>query len=138
MSDASLISAVVIAIVAYMYFTIIRPARKDQAFHRQQIRDLRTGDRVLTTSNFIATVKDIQVTEGGPATILLEMADGVVFTALAGAILKRVDDATENAPASDDVAGSAVDPSTGSGRTDEGLAQGTTGARRAERGQAPR
>ena len=90
MSDASIISAVVIAIVAYMYFTIIRPARADQQRHRQEIRDLRPGDQVLTTSNFIATVKDIQVQPTGQAHVLLELAEGVVVTALPGAIIERL------------------------------------------------
>jgi preprotein translocase YajC subunit len=95
MSDASLISAVVIAIVAFIYVTVIRPARKDQATHRQQIRDLRPGDEVLTTANFIARVKDIQVPESGQTRIYLELADGVVFTALPGAILERLAPAAE-------------------------------------------
>src|SRR3954468_14716335 len=91
MSDASLISAVVIAIVAYVYFTIIRPAQKDQKRHRQQIRDLRPGDRVLTTSNFVATVRDIQVLPTGRTQVLLEIAEGVVVTALPGAIIERLE-----------------------------------------------
>jgi preprotein translocase YajC subunit len=90
MSDASIISAVVIAIVAYVYVTIIRPARKEQMRHRQQMRDLRPGDQVLTTANIVATVADIQVQESGPALIRLEIAEGVVVTALPGAILRRM------------------------------------------------
>jgi preprotein translocase YajC subunit len=90
MSDASIISAVVIAIVAYVYFTIVRPARRDQAEHRRQIQGLRPGDQVLTTANFVATIKDIQVPENGPSRIRLELADGVVVTALPGAILRRL------------------------------------------------
>lgn len=111
MSDASLISAVVIAIVAYMYFTIIRPARRDQAKHRQQIRDLRPGDKVLTTSNFIATVKDIRVLATGRTHVLLELAEGVVVTALPGAIIERLEDqptaATVESPAKEQKGASA-------------------------------
>jgi preprotein translocase YajC subunit len=90
LSDASLISAVVIAIVAYMYFTIIRPARNDQKRQRQEMRDLKPGDRVLTTSNFIATVREIQVRADGQTRVFLEIAEGVVVTALPGAIIERV------------------------------------------------
>ncbi len=90
MSDASLISAVVIAIVAFVYLTIIRPARKEQEQHRQQMRDLRPGDEVLTTSNFVARVKDIQVAADGQTRIALELADGLVVTALPGAVLRRL------------------------------------------------
>ena len=89
MSDASLISAVVIAIVAYMYFTIIRPARTEQKKHRQEMRDLKPGDRVLTTSNFIATVRNIEVRADGQTRVYLELAQGVVVTALPGAIIER-------------------------------------------------
>ena len=89
MSDASLISAVVIAIVAYMYVTIIRPARSEQKKHRQEMRDLKPGDRVLTTSNFIATVRDIQMRPDGQTRVFLEIAEGVVVTALPGAIIER-------------------------------------------------
>lgn len=91
MSDASLISAVVIAIVAFVYLTIIRPARQEQERHRQQLRDLRPGDQVLTTSNFIATVKEITIDAAGQSRIALELADGVVVTALPGAILRRLE-----------------------------------------------
>jgi preprotein translocase YajC subunit len=98
MSDASLISAVVIAIVAFIYFTVIRPAHKDQAVHRQQIRDLRPGDEVVTTANFIARVKDIQVPASGQTRIYLELADGVIITALPGAILQRLSPADAEQP----------------------------------------
>ena len=98
MSDASLISAVVIAIVAYMYFTIIRPARSEQKKHRQEMRDLKPGDRVLTTSNFIATVRNIEVRADGQTRVYLEIAEGVVVTALPGAIIER---AGADAPSAD-------------------------------------
>ena len=98
MSDASLISAVVIAIVAYMYFTIIRPARSEQKRHRQEMRDLKPGDRVLTTSNFIATVRNIEVRADGQTRVYLELAEGVVVTALPGAIIER---ARTDAPSPD-------------------------------------
>jgi len=95
MSDASLISAVFVAMVLYVYLTIVRPARRDQKTHRQQIRDLRPGDEVLTTSGFIGRVRDIQVQASGPTRISLELADGVVFTAMASAIAQRLTPAVE-------------------------------------------
>ena len=91
MNDAELISAVVVAIVAYVFITVIRPAQRDQKMHRQQIRDLRPGDRVLTTANIVARIKDIQIISEGQTRILLEIADGVVVTAMPGAILKRME-----------------------------------------------
>ena len=90
MSDATLMSAVFVGIIAGFYFMFMRPAQKENERHRQQIRDLRPGDDVLTTSGFIATVKDIQVPEKGQTRIKLEMAEGVVFTAVASAISQRL------------------------------------------------
>lgn len=112
MSDASLISAVVIAIVAYVYLTIIRPARKEQAHHRREMRDLRPGDRVITTANILARVIDIEVQESGPAHIHLEIADGVIVTAMPGAIYRKLE--PEAAKAAEQSQGS---PSTDSGRS---------------------
>jgi len=90
MNDAELLSAVIFAVVAAFYFMFMRPIQKDQEKHRQQIRDLRPGDQVLTTSGFIGTVRDIQVQERGPSQISLELADGVVFKAMTTAIAQRL------------------------------------------------
>ena len=112
MSDASLISAVVIAIVAYVYLTIIRPARKDQVHHRREMRDLRPGDRVITTANIIARVVDIEVQASGPAHIHLEIADDVIVTAMPGAIYRKLEPETANAAEA-----APNSPSTDSGRS---------------------
>ena len=90
MSDAGLLSAVFVGVIVAFYLMFLRPLQKDQEKHRQQIRDLRPGDDVLTTSGFIATVKDIQVPNTGQTRIKLEMAEGVVFTAVASAIAQRL------------------------------------------------
>ncbi|HEX5370394.1 MAG TPA: preprotein translocase subunit YajC [Dehalococcoidia bacterium] len=90
MGDAELISAVVIAIVLFVYMTIIRPAEHEKKQHQREIRDLRPGDQVLTTSNFIGLVKDIQVGEDGQAKISIEIANGVVVTALPNAVLRAL------------------------------------------------
>jgi preprotein translocase subunit YajC len=90
MSDATLMSAVFIGIIAGFYLMFMRPMQKDNEKHKQQIRDLRPGDSVLTTSGFIATVKDIQVQSNGQTHIALELTDGVVITAVSSAILQRL------------------------------------------------
>lgn len=97
MGDAELISAVVIAIVLFVYMTIIRPAEKEKKEHQREIRDLRPGDQVLTTSNFIGLVKDIQVGEDGQAKISIEIASGVVVTAMPNAILRALSHAPATA-----------------------------------------
>jgi len=90
MNDAELLSVVFVAVMLAFYLMFLRPIQKDQEKHKQQIRDLRPGDEVLTTSGFIATIKDIQVPESGPTRIALQMTDGVVFTAVPTAILERL------------------------------------------------
>ena len=110
MNDAELMSAVVVAIVVAFYFMFMRPANKAREQHKQQMRDLRAGDRVLTTSNFIATVRDIQVQEKGPSRITLEIAPGIIVTALPAAILERIDSSAADAASTD------KGPSTAQGR----------------------
>jgi preprotein translocase YajC subunit len=90
MNDAELLSVVFVAVMVAFYLMFLRPIQKDQEKHRQQIRDLRVGDEVLTTSNFVATIRDIQAQADGPSRITLELADGVVVTALPAAILDRL------------------------------------------------
>jgi preprotein translocase subunit YajC len=109
MSDAGILSAVFVAVLMAFYLMFLRPIQKDQERHKQQIRDLRTGDEVLTTSGFIAKVRDIQVPEKGPTRLSLELADGVVFTAIASAIAQRL---TPNA-GGDTVRPAAADEQTG-------------------------
>lgn len=92
MTDATLMSAVFIGIIAGFYVMFMRPAQKENERHRQQIRDLRPGDDVLTTSGFIATVKDIQIPAQGQTRIKLELAEGVVFTAVTSAIAQRLEE----------------------------------------------
>jgi preprotein translocase YajC subunit len=97
MTDATLMSAVFIGIIAGFYVLFMRPAAKDAAKHRQQIRDLRPGDIVLTTSGFEAKVIDIQVPAKGQTRIKLELAEGVVFTAIASAISQRLTESEQTA-----------------------------------------
>jgi preprotein translocase YajC subunit len=98
MNDAEIMSALIVGVIVGFYFMFWRPDQKARERHKKQMRDLRVGDEVLTTSNFIATVKEIRVQEKGPTRLLLELADGVVITALPAAILERL------SPAGDDVA----------------------------------
>ena len=101
MNDAEVLSVVFFGVIVAFYIMFMRPIQKDQERHRKQMRDLRLGDKVLTTSNFIATIKDIQVLESGGTQIALELADGLVVTALPNAILRRLEAETapvQNAP----------------------------------------
>lgn len=88
MNDAELMSALIVGVVVAFYLMFMRPDQKAKERHKKELRNLRPGDEVLTTSNFVATVKDIQVGENGQTHIALELADGLVVTALPGAILE--------------------------------------------------
>jgi len=98
MNDAELLAAVIFGVVVAFYFMFMRPIQKDQEQHKKQMRDLRPGDHVITTAHFFATVKDIQITEGGQTRISLELADGVVVTALPNAIMRRLSEAEARQP----------------------------------------
>jgi preprotein translocase YajC subunit len=99
MNDAELMAAVFLGVIVGFYFMFMRPDQKAKERHKKQMRDLRPGDEVLTTSNFIARVRDIQVSEDGQARLTLELSDGVTVTALPGAILEVVSQAPEAAGA---------------------------------------
>jgi preprotein translocase subunit YajC len=90
LSDAALISAVFVGVLFGFYLMFLRPIQKEQEHHKKEIRDLKPGDSVLTTSGFIGMVKDIQVPESGRTRIYIQLADGVVFEAVASAIAQRI------------------------------------------------
>jgi preprotein translocase YajC subunit len=92
MNDAELLAAVIFGVVVAFYFMFMRPIQKDQERHKKQMRDLRPGDIVVTTSNFVATVKDISVGEDGQTRIALELTDGVIVTALPYAIMRLLNE----------------------------------------------
>ena len=95
MSDAGILSAVIVAVIAAFYLMFLRPIAKDQERHRREMRNLRPGDEVVTTSNFIGRIRDIEILETGETRITLALSDGVVVTALPGAILRRLSPAPE-------------------------------------------
>ena len=95
MGDGAIMSAVFVGVIAGFYLMFMRPVQKDQEKHKKNIRDLRVGDEVLTTSGFIARVRDIRVPETGQTRISLELADGVIFEAVSSAILERLTPASE-------------------------------------------
>ena len=48
-----------VALIALMYFMMIRPQQKEQKKKNAMLAELATGDTVLTTSGFYGTVIDI-------------------------------------------------------------------------------
>jgi preprotein translocase YajC subunit len=92
MNDAELLAAVIFGVVLAFYFMFMRPIQKEQEQHKKQMRDLRPGDMVVTTSNFVARVIDIQVGEDGGTRVDLQIADGVIVKALPNAIMRLLNE----------------------------------------------
>ncbi len=83
---------------AVFYFLLIRPQQKKQRQHKEMLRALKVGDRVMTTGGLIGTI-----VEGGEQFVKLEIADRVRVeigrTYIAGRITSR--DAKEALPSTD-------------------------------------
>jgi preprotein translocase subunit YajC len=82
------------AIALLFYFAFYRPLQRERRRQRQTLQSLKVGDRVLTQGGLIATVKEVVVPEEGPTQVVLELAPGVEVTALATAIVQRLDTAS--------------------------------------------
>ncbi|MEX2247494.1 MAG: preprotein translocase subunit YajC [Dehalococcoidia bacterium] len=90
MSEATVASIVVVSVIVAFYLIILRPQQQEQKRQQKDIKDLQVGDEVLTTSGFLATVKDIYIPETGPVQIVLEFGSGIEVHALSTAIAQRV------------------------------------------------
>lgn len=73
------------------YLMLLRPVLQQQRRQRRDIVNLQVGDRVLTQGDFIATVRDIRIPEEGPTEVILDLGNGVLVTALATAISRRLE-----------------------------------------------
>ncbi len=80
----------ILAIVVAFYLIVLRPQQQEQSKQQKDIRDLQVGDEVLTTSGFLATVREVFIPESGPVQIVLDFGNGVVINALSTAIQQRV------------------------------------------------
>ncbi len=76
----------VLLLVGYLIYLRQRERKKQ----RQDIQRLQIGDEVLTTSGFLAVVKDIDVPEDGPVVLWLDLGSGLEVRALTTAIAQRV------------------------------------------------
>jgi preprotein translocase subunit YajC len=90
MSEAYLGSIFVVVVLLAFYLFILRPQQQEQKKQQKDIKDLRIGDEVLTTSGFLGTVKDVHIPERGPVQIIIDFGNGVVINALASSIAQRV------------------------------------------------
>ena len=48
--------APIVAIFAIFYFLLIRPQQKQQKEHAQMLKNLKTGDKILTTGGLYGTI----------------------------------------------------------------------------------
>ena len=70
-----------IALIAVMYFLMIRPQMKRQKEHKAMLEKIKRGDEVLTNGGIAGTVTDI-----GDNFITLEVADNVRIRVQKGAV----------------------------------------------------
>ncbi len=68
-----------IAIFVIFYFMIIRPQSKKLKEHQQMLKQLKIGNKIITSSGIVGIVRDIIEKE---EQIRLEIADQVVITIL--------------------------------------------------------
>lgn len=78
--------APIIAIFAIFYFLLIRPQQKQQKEHEAMLKNLKTGDKVLTTGGLYGTITgfkgdDLEVT----------FSQTVKLTVARSAVSRRVD-----------------------------------------------
>jgi preprotein translocase YajC subunit len=90
MSEATVASIVVVSVIIAFYLVLIRPQQQELRKQQQDIKKLEVGDEVLTTSGFLAVVKEIYVPESGPTQIVLDLGNGLTVHALASAVKQRV------------------------------------------------
>jgi preprotein translocase subunit YajC len=76
-----------VAIIAIMYFLMIRPQQKKEKQRQSMVSALKRGDRVLTTGGLIGTIHKV-VDEGE---LLVEIAEGTRVRLLSGAVSQLLD-----------------------------------------------
>ena len=70
-----------VALLAVMYFIMIRPQMKRAKEHRAMLEKLAKGDEVITSGGIAGVIRDI-----GDSFITVEVADGVTIRVQKGAI----------------------------------------------------
>ncbi|NQT26807.1 preprotein translocase subunit YajC [candidate division KSB1 bacterium] len=63
-----------IAIIAIMYFLLLRPQAKKQKEHRALLEALEKGDKIISTGGLVGTIAGIKEKE---STILVKIAENV-------------------------------------------------------------
>lgn len=87
--------APLILIFFLFYVMVIRPQNKRMIEHRRAIDSLQKGDKVITGGGVVATVRKLH----GDEEIELEIAPGVIVTALRSTIMSIRESVHRKAPA---------------------------------------
>ncbi|MEK7382774.1 MAG: preprotein translocase subunit YajC [Elusimicrobiota bacterium] len=87
--------APIIAIFAIFYFLLIRPQQKQQKEHEAMLKNLKTGDKVLTTGGLYGTIVGFKGED-----LEIQFSQTVKLTVARSAVTRRVDSGTAAAVAS--------------------------------------
>lgn len=85
--------APILLVFFIFYIVVIRPQNRRMVEHRRSLDNLQKGDKVVTGGGVLATVRKLH----GDEEIELEIAPGVIVTALRGTLMSIRD--TKAAPA---------------------------------------
>ena len=91
-----------VAILAIMYFLMIRPQQKKEKQRQAMVASLKRGDRVLTTGGLIGTIHKV----AGDGELSIEVAEGIRVRLLAGAVSQLLDKTSTVHAAKEDVSDS--------------------------------
>ena len=86
--------APIVAIFVIFYFLLIRPQQKQQKEHERMLKDLKTGDKVLTTGGLYGTITgfkgddlDVQFSQTVKLTLARSAVARVVSDVKTGVVL---------------------------------------------------
>ena len=79
-----------IALIAIMYFLLIRPQQKKQKQHQALIASIKKGDKVMTNSGLIAVVDKVE----NDQEVVLEIASGVKCKFMKATIMNVINNNT--------------------------------------------
>jgi preprotein translocase subunit YajC len=78
----------VVAIFAIFYFLTVRPQQKQRKAHEEIMRELKKGDKVITSSGIYGQIKRVDA-----EAVSLEVESGATMVIAKGNILGKVDSA---------------------------------------------
>ncbi len=82
-----------IAIIAIMYFLMIRPQAKKQKEHKAMLEAVQKGDRIMTTGGIIGTIAGVKDTEG---LLVVKIAESVKVEISRSAVAQVLKKKTES------------------------------------------